>query len=202
MSQTGGFTLIEVIVGLAVGGVVLLTGFSALAAVRDRSEHANEATIAALEGATARATLIDWIGTAEMTSTELGVTFQGLDAREQGLPSDEITFPTRAETPRRVPVTAIRLFLDTDPETFERGLVAEFVGMLGEPPSRLELAPQATGLLIRYLPATQGPVEWAESWVGLNELPRAVEIVLQESPADPLPPLLRMPIRVPLANPL
>ena len=137
-----------------------------------------------------------------MRSTELGIDFQGLDAREQGIPADEITFPTRADTPRRVPVTAVRLFLDTDPETAERGLVAEFVGMLGEQPSRLELAPQVTGLLIRYLPAGQGPVEWTESWVGLNELPRAVEVVLEQSPADPLPPLLRLPIRVPLANPL
>jgi hypothetical protein len=74
------------------------------------------------------------------------------------------------------------------------------VGAVDDVPIRMELAPQVTGLLIRYLPVAEGPVEWAESWVGQQSLPRAVEITLLYDPEDPLPPLLRLPIRVALAT--
>jgi prepilin-type N-terminal cleavage/methylation domain-containing protein len=197
--RRGGFTLVEVVVGVAVGGIVLTAGFAALATVQDRSVHARDAAVLALEGATARATLVEWLATAQLQSSELGVRFEGLDAEEHGLEWDELSFPMRAPTILRAPATHVRLFLDTDPETPERGLVAELIGRLGDLPRRVELVPGATGLLIRYLPAVDGPVEWAESWVG-QPLPRAVELMLLDDPADPLPALLRFPIRVTMAT--
>jgi prepilin-type N-terminal cleavage/methylation domain-containing protein len=198
--QRGGFTLVEVVVGVTVGGVVLMAGFAALATIRDNSVGAREATTVALEGATARAALTEWLATAQLQSTELAVRFEGLDAAESDLEWDEISFPMRAPSPLRTPVTQVRLFIDTDPETPERGLVAELVGLRGELPTPVELIPAATGLLIRYLPAVDGPVEWAESWLDQQGLPRAVELTLLDSPEEPLPPLLRLPIRVALAT--
>jgi prepilin-type N-terminal cleavage/methylation domain-containing protein len=196
-----GFTLIEIVVGLTVGGIVLMMGFAALASVQDRSAHAAEVTAAALEGATSRAAIIDWLAAARPRATELDGSFIGFDAREHGMPTDLLMFPTRARTPMRVPVTLVRLYIDTAPETLQRGLVADFVAAIGQTPQLLELAPQATGLLIRYLPVSDLPVDWIESWVGQNPpLPRMVEIQLTDNPSDPLPPLLRMPIRVPLAT--
>lgn len=198
-ARRSGFTLIEVLVGVAVGGVVVTAGFAALTTVRDRSAHAHAATVAALEGATARATLVEWLGTAQLQSTELGGRFEGLDAEEHALEWDEISFPMRAQSPLRTPVTQVRLLIDVDPETPETGLVADLAGLQGELPVRVSLVPRATGMLIRYLPDVDGPVEWAESWVG-GPLPRAVELTLLDDPADPLPPLLRLPIRVTLAT--
>ena len=195
-----GFTLVEVIVALAVGGIVILTGFGALATVRDRSEHAVAETSFMLEGATARATLIDWLGMARLQASELNAAFTGLDAVESGLPSDELTFPTRARTPLGTSTTVVRLLVDTDFETPETGLVAEFVGVLGAEPRRMELVSKVTGMRIRYLPDVPGDVEWAESWVGQSELPRAIEISLDARPNDPLPALLALPIRVPLTT--
>jgi prepilin-type N-terminal cleavage/methylation domain-containing protein len=213
-----GFTLIEVIVGLAVGGIVILAGFSALATVQDRSAHAREAATAALEGSTARAMLVEWLATAQLQSTELDVRFEGqnaqmtrgglviearfegMDASQQGLVSDEITFPMRAPTPLRMPVTQVRLYIDTASVTPERGLVADLSGRLGEAPRRMALAPQATALFIRYLPNVDGPVQWTETWIGQDQLPRAVELTLLDDPRDPLPALLRLPIRVAMAT--
>jgi prepilin-type N-terminal cleavage/methylation domain-containing protein len=194
-----GFTLVEVVVGVAVGGVVLTTGFAALAAIQDHSGGAREATTVALEGATARATLSEWLATAQLQSTELAVRFEGLDATESDLEWDELTFPMRAQSPLRAPVTMVRLFIDTDPETPARGLVAELTGIRGEEPRPVELIPNVVGLEIRYLPAVDGPVEWAESWLDQPQLPRAVEVTLLDAPEDPLPPLLLLPIRVALA---
>lgn len=189
-----GFTLIEVVVGLAVGGIVVLAGFAALAAVQDRSAHAADATTRVLESATIRSTLIHWLSAARLQSGELGVQFEGLDAREHGLEWDELTFVTQADTPVDMPVTAVRLFMDTDPETPERGLVAELVGRLIDEPIVMELVPDAVGLRIRYLPALDGTVEWAESWAGQGQLPPGIEITLVQDPDAPLAPLLRRPI--------
>ena len=191
-----GFTLIEVLVAVAVGGIVLTAGMAALTTVQDRSEHALRATTGVMEAAAARTNLVDWLSGAVYSVREQGVRFEGLDAREYDLEWDELTFPTRARSPLRTPVTTIRLYLDTDSETPERGLVAELVGRVGAEPVRMELVPGATGLSLRYLPYAEGPVEWAESWVGQSQLPRAVEMTLLDAPGDPLPPLLRMPIRV------
>jgi hypothetical protein len=179
-----------------VGGIVLMAGLAALTTVQDRSEQARAVAAGALEVAAVRATLIEWLSTAELSAQELGVSFSGQDAEEQDLDWDELTFPTRARTPLRTPLTAVRLYIDSDPETPESGLVAELVGRIGGEPSRLELVPQAVGLLIRYLPDIDGPVEWAESWVNQVQLPRAVELTIVEDPEAPLPPLLKMPIRV------
>ncbi len=196
----GGFTLIEVVVGLAVGAIVLLIGFTALATVQDRSDHIATSGNRALEGAASRAAIIEWLSAAGLRSSELSIEFSGSDARELGLPADELTFPTRAATPQRVPVTGVRLFIDADPLTRERGLVAHFTGTLGGPTTTMELAPQATNLFIRYLPVSDVDVEWQEGWTAQGQLPRAVEIVLADNPIDPLPALLKMPIRVPLAT--
>jgi len=191
-----GFTLIEVLVGLAVGAIVLMAGMAALATVHDRAEHARQANVAALEAAAMRATLVDWLSATQNVSQELGVRFEGQSAAETERVWDELTFPTRARTPLRAPMTAVRLYIDDDPMTPERGLVAELVGRLGDEPVRLELVPQALGLQIRYLPHADPPVEWSQGWVGQGQLPRAVEVILIDSPEDPLPPLLRLPLRV------
>lgn len=178
----------------------MLIGFGALSTVQDRSDHIATSGDRALEGAAARAAIVDWLSSAMLQSSELSIGFAGSDARELGLPADEIVFPTRAETPRRVPITGIRLFIDVDPLTREQGLVAEFTGMLGEIPSAMQIAPEATNLFIRYLPVSDTEVEWSESWTAQGELPRAVEITLSDNVSNPLPPLLKMPIRVPLAT--
>ncbi len=196
---SAGFTLIEVMVAIAVGGIVLLAGMSALTSVQDRSEYALQATTEAREAAAVRSTLIDWLTSAEVSSQELAVSFEGQDAEEQDLLWDELSFPTRSRTALRMSPTAVRLYLDVDPETPEYGLVAELIDRIGAEPGRMELVPQAVGLTIRYLPNVDGPVEWAESWVGQRQLPRAVEMTLLDTPEDPLPPLLKMPIRVALA---
>ncbi len=198
-SGSAGFTLIEIMVAVAVGGIVLLAGFSALTSVHDRSEHALQATTAAREAAAVRSTLIDWLTSAQVSAPEVAVSFEGQDAAELDMAGDELSFPTSSRMALRKSLTAVRLYLDTDPETPEYGLVAELTDRLGAEPGLIELVPQAVGFNLRYLPNVDGPVEWTESWVSQRQLPRAVEITLLDVPENPLPPLLKMPIRVALA---
>jgi prepilin-type N-terminal cleavage/methylation domain-containing protein len=198
-----GFTLMEVIVALVVSSIALAAGFATLSFVDERSRAGEIATVEALEGAAGRMLLIEWLAGARLNAPGRGGSFQGMDAEENGLDSDELIFPTTARTPLHVPNAVVRLYIDTDDETPERGLVAELTERLLDEPRRVELLPQVAALELRYLPDVEGgvdDVEWEPSWVGRDALPKAVELVLRATAGDSLPPLLRYPIRVPLGT--
>ena len=103
-------------------------------------------------------------------------------------------------TPLQVAETLVRLYIDTDGETPEQGLVAELSERMTDEPRRVQLLPHVTRLELRYLPDVDEATEWLPSWLSGNQLPRAVELTLGVEPPDTLPPLLRFPIRVPLGT--
>lgn len=126
--------------------------------------------------------------------------FQGLDAAETAIPSDELYFPTTAETPLEARVTMVLLTVDSDPATPEQGLIAEMWANQTEAPRRIEIAPEVGVMDLLFRPDVDGEVEWTTSWLGMGALPRAVEIRLIPAPGMELPPLLQLPIRVALAT--
>ena len=194
-----GFTLVEVMVGLTVASLALLAGMSALGFVSDRSRHAEDATLAAVGGATQRALLYDWLAGARFRAST-GEHFEGLPDDRGGELMDVLMFPTTARTPLDVPLSVVMLYIDVDPATPERGLVAEISGPpVTSEPQRMELVPQAGRIRIRYLSAGAGAA-WETSWVLRNELPRLVELSLEPAAGDSLPLLLRYPVRVSLAG--
>jgi hypothetical protein len=116
-----------------------------------------------------------------------------------GAPTDLLLVPTTARTPMEGSISVVGLYIDTDPETAERGLVAEMTGMVAGPEVQLmQLVPQAGRLRIRYL-GTAGDEEWLETWQ-TNRLPRGLELSIDPVKGDTLPTLLRYPIRVALRS--
>jgi prepilin-type N-terminal cleavage/methylation domain-containing protein len=196
----GGFTLVEVLVGLTVAGLALTAGFTALAFVNDRSAEAERASVEALEGSAPREMLADWLAGARLQASNRAGVFDGIDGEDQGKDSDELTFPTTARTPLGVRNAVVRLFIDEDDETPERGLVAEMRERLQDDVRRVELVPQAATLQIRYLPNTPDAVEWLDNWQGQGELPRAIVLTLTPVSGDSLPLMLRLPLRVTLGT--
>lgn len=192
----GGFTLVEVLVGMAVAALALAAGFTTLAFVQDRADHAEAAVVPALAGATTRALLTEWLSGALSRAPGRGERFQGLDAAEAGGVADELVLPTTARTPLSVGTTVVRLYVDAQDSTVERGLVAELTERVTDVPRRVELLPQVTGMEIRYLPDVEEATEWLPSWIGNRSLPRAVEIRLASAGRDSLPSILRHPLRV------
>jgi prepilin-type N-terminal cleavage/methylation domain-containing protein len=195
MRARGGFTLMEVLVGLVVASLALAAGFGALGLAADRSRHAEQATVAALEGAAARALLSDWLGGARLLFGDFR--FFGQDGLELGQQNDELIWPTTARTPLDQPTTVVRLYIDDNPETPERGLVAELSVSLVEEPRRIELVPEAGRLELRYLMLTADGSAWVDGWTA-DRLPQAIELRLEPVAGDSLPPLLRLPLRVAL----
>lgn len=195
-ARRGGFTLIEVMVGMTVAALVLGAGFAALGFVQDRADHAEDAVVPALAGATTRGLLTEWLAGARSRAPGRGERFQGLDASVAGGVADELIFPTTARTPLSVGTTVVRLYVDVQDSTVERGLVAELTERPGDIPQRVELLAQVTGMEISYLPDVPEATEWLPDWLDDDNLPLAVEVRLEAAGADSLPALLRHPLRV------
>ena len=95
-------------------------------------------------------------------------------------------------TPINYTEAVVHLFVDRDPETPERGLVAEMQSLEAATMARTELDSAVTGLLVEYLDETTN--RWVPRKEGVVRNPRAVRMTLSARAPDTLPPLLRLPI--------
>lgn len=193
MMSRPGTTLLELIVGLVLMSAALAAGYSAFNGVADQRERAVFAMNATAREALVRRTIGDWLRGARVTVDDDGPPFVGTDGIREGRSDDEVAFLTTAPTLAGITEGYVRLFIDRDPETPERGLVAELSEWRGPRLERIELVPEATALDVRYL---SGPPNrfWVPSWISSSAVPVGVEIILAAAPDDPLPRLLRRPI--------
>jgi len=195
-----GMTLLELIVGLTVTGLALTAGFGALGMVGDRRARLEASMNAVARAATLRADIAAWLGDARLVADEGGPNFRGLDGARGRMPDDDLTFLTTAPTPLGTGETIVRLYVDRDSTTRERGLTAAFAEWRGLGLARLELDTSVAGLDVRYLSGVLGRRAWLPSWISSTLLPAGVELRLIAAPTDSLEPLLRMPILVPFRN--
>ena len=202
-----GFTLLELVVALAVTGLVTTAGYSAVALLSRDSRRADDAVRETAQAAAVRRTLAAWIAGARLTIEEDEVLFRGLDgelasdarAREPRA-DDELSFLTTAATGAEPGETLVRLFVDRDPRTAERGLVAALQPWRGWPvgmPTRVQLSAAAHGLEIAYLSGLAEERRWLPSWISGTVLPAAVSVTIV---GDTLPALLARPLIVPLGS--
>lgn len=192
MIPRAGMTLVELLVGLVVVGAALGAGYGALAGVTDQRERAVRSMDEAAREALVRRTVLEWLRGARLTVDQGGPPFVGLDGVDTDLPDDEMTFLTNAPAIAGAGDVQVRLLIDRDTETPERGLVAVLTEWRGSRVERLELAPTVEGLDVRYLYGFRER-RWLPSFVSSSVLPLGVEMTLVAGP-DSLPPLLRLPI--------
>jgi len=195
-----GMTLLELVVAVTITGLALSAGFGVLAALGDRRDHLDATMDAVAHAATLRAELASWIGGAHLLAEEGGPNFRGLDGVYSRLPDDELTFLTTAPTPLGTGETIVRLYIDRDSVTPERGLTAAFAEWRGRGWTHLELEPRVAALDARYLSGVLGEPAWLSSWISTTLLPAGVELRLSALPRDTLPVLLRLPIHVPFRS--
>jgi type II secretory pathway pseudopilin PulG len=193
-------TLMELVVGLTVTGLVLSAGYAAFSSVTDHRARAEAVTSAISHAAAARRTLSRWLEGARLTVDDGGPPFQGLDGIHDGLPNDELTFLTTAGGNGRLMEMVLRLYVDRDSATPERGLTAELSEWRGTTMQRIEVEPAATTLDLRYFTRMLGHDEWLPSWISSTVLPAGVELRLAAVEGDTLPALLRLPVAVPLGS--
>ncbi|HYK10840.1 MAG TPA: type II secretion system protein [Gemmatimonadales bacterium] len=193
-----GMTLLELVVGLTITGLVITAGFAALQVLQDRRAQAEAVMNAVTRAANERTQIAQWIAGARLTVEEGGPAFRGLDGVHDGIHDDAIAFLTTAPTPLGTGETLVQLYVDRDSATPEQGLTAVFSEWRGTATRRVELDRSVASLEARYLSNVMGQRVWLPSWVSSTVLPAAVEIRLLPAANDTLPPLLQLPILVPL----
>lgn len=201
----GGFTVLEATVALTLTGLALAAGYAGVSTLADARRAGGQANAAVVRAANTRASLVRWI-----RSTVL--LLEARDDADGGHPLHEMTFVTADPGELRPAPCRVRLRVDLDPTTAERGLVAELLplGAGAEVVETLELAPRATGLEILYLVNRSGRRRWIPRWEEGDAAPEAVRVRLLETTSlrlgpgsaaerdDRLPALLRRPMTVPL----
>ena len=204
--RSSGFTLLEVVVALVVAGVAVAIGYAGLATVSEASARSRASSQPVIAAAAARSALSAWLSSA--TLMEGAHPFRGVHRTDGPTRSDELTTAISSGGSLRPGPRRLRVWVDTDPLTAERGLVVE-LARIGDDglasTDTLEIAPFATGLALRYLVLVDGKERWVDEWVSQSQLPRAVEFrtlelerarlgALDDVPS--LPPLLAIPIVV------
>ncbi len=192
----GGFTLVEVVVGMVVSGLVLTAALGALGLIQDRADHAESITVPALTASSVRGLIIAVLEGARVEAparSSQDYAFQGLEGTGTLIRSDELFVPTTARTPVSG-VGFVRLYVDVSRSTLGPGLVAAVQEDAFTPPTLIDLVPGVEALEIRYLPTLTPPLVWQDGWPP-GGMPRAVEIQLIPAAGVELPPLLTLPIR-------
>ncbi|HET6762737.1 MAG TPA: hypothetical protein VFH27_03670 [Longimicrobiaceae bacterium] len=184
------------IVALSVMGAVFAVGYGALVSIRSHRARVDAVASEAQHGAAVRRGLRDWLWGARLVADDGGPEFRGIDGVDGSDEDDDLSFLTNAPTPLGPSNTLVHLYVDRDPATPERGLVAELREWHGVRMRRVEVEPNATALEIRYLSGTRDGTAWLPSWISASILPRAVEIRISARQKDAVPALLRLPILV------
>jgi len=142
-----GLTLIELVVALTISSLAMAAGYGALGAIVDHRRRVEEASAAVARAAAERGLVESWLAGAHLTVEEGGPAFRGLDGVSGDSADDELTVLTTTPTPLGTGETIVRLYVDRDERTPERGLTAAFAEWRGTAVGRLEIDDTLPALL-------------------------------------------------------
>lgn len=188
-----GTSLLEAVVAISITATLALIGLEALRMLADGSVRLRYSTRDVVHAATTRRLLRTWLENASVFEAG-GEPFQGTHRDHRSLPDDELSFLTTAPTPIGHGLVLVRLFIDRDIGTPERGLVAEFRQSGGVDASRLELVADADAVRFRYFTDLLGEPRWIETWTSSVLLPHAILLELSPGRGARLDPLLALPL--------
>lgn len=188
--SASGFTLIEVIVALAVGGLVTLTAAATAAAVPDLTARADARLTSTLRAVAVRTQVREWLR-ASYASRDLSfdAAFTGVDGPQPGM--DALQFALLDPTGDGSGRASILLAIDRRSD-HSSSLVAEVRPEHG-PTQRIELVSGARSLEVRYLYVVSSEPRWFLGWGSEVERPVAVRLWIAGPDLDPI---LQLPLTV------
>lgn len=199
-----GLTLIELVVALAITGIVAAIGASAFGIVVDSRARTREVTHDVTNAAATRSVLVSWLSSgrvesmAERRSSATGLNLAGND--------DALLVVATTSTPLNSGETVVHLFVDRDEATPEKGLVAQMESLdlasdeVQSTTTRLvQLDSMVSGLLVEYLDGQAR--RWIPRREAFTRTPVAVRMTLTATSPDTLPSLLRLPIVQSISRP-
>jgi prepilin-type N-terminal cleavage/methylation domain-containing protein len=196
-----GFTLMELVVSLAITGLVAAAAAGTFASVIDSRSRSREVAHQTAGAAATRGMLVAWLSSGRVSiQAGRGPT---LGAMGYGELDDQVLVTATAATPLTYNETAVRLFIDRDDFTPEYGLVAELQPVSVEASGAslqttrlVQLDSSVTGLQVEYLDPTTRM--WVTRSQSIPRNPMAMRMTLFADGPDTLPSLLQLPIMQPL----
>jgi prepilin-type N-terminal cleavage/methylation domain-containing protein len=210
LRSRAGMTLLELVVGIVVTGVVATIGAAAFSSIIDHRRIVADANAEVERGAALRDMLRVWIGSGTVATTTGGARGRtsGVQIRRiqssTSVPAvtaaastgDELTFTTSSLTPSFAPNTRVRLFVDGDANTAEIGLTIEYQGPNNAPLQRRQIDPNILFMTVEYL--DQRTNRWYPFSEAATIRPIAARLYFPppENPNDapPVPALLQYPL--------
>jgi hypothetical protein len=212
-------TLMELVIGITITGLMALAGAGAFASIIDHRKIIRESTVATERAAALRDMLRMWIvsgqvqiqqgggprglaqlrAVAAMSARMAASTPMSAAAVTAAQASgDELVFTTNALNPSMLPNVRIRLYIDADANTPETGLAMEYQPNTQTPLVRRGLDPSIGSLVVEFLDRRTG--RWFRASEAATIQSRAVRITLLAAEGDTLPALLRVPMIFPIGQ--
>ena len=203
MRAPRGMTLMELVVAIALTGMMAAAGAATFASIIDHRRVIRESTVATERAAALREMVRTWVvsssiqiqqgggprGLASSRGSSASLITGGVTAAAQT--GDELTFTTSAMTPTPSANTRVRLFVDNDPNTFEHGLAIEYQGGNATPLRRMQLDTTIGVLTVEYLDNRTG--RWYPAVQAATIQPIAMRFSFAAAEGDSIPRLLQLP---------
>ena len=214
MKARAGVTLMELVVALTVTGFMAAIGTATFSSIIDNRRIIREATAETERAAALRETLRTWLLPAtiqvqvggmptgsrqsNVRTINSNATTRTPNGAETVTPAavsgDELIFTTTAQNPANAPNARMRLFIDGDDDTPERGLTLEYQVNQQSPLQRRMLDSTVSEMLIEYLDRTTG--RWLTAQQASALLPRALRLTLTAAEGTIAPTLMSLPMIV------
>lgn len=207
MSARRGMTLMELVVAIALTGMMAAAGAATFASIIDHRRVIRESTVETERAAALREMVRTWIVSSSIQIQQGGGPRGMATARRQNNASlitggvtaaaqtgDELTFTTSAMTPTPSANTRVRMFVDNDPNTTEQGLAIEYQGGNATPLRRMQLDSTIALLTVEYLDNRTG--RWYPAAQAATIRPIAMRFAFSAAEGDSIPRLLQLPFMV------
>jgi prepilin-type N-terminal cleavage/methylation domain-containing protein len=205
MRTRRGMTLMELVVAIALTGMMAAAGAATFSSIIDHRRVIRESTVSTERAAALREMIRTWIAASSILIQQgggpRGLTSSARISARPGMATsgvtaaattgDEVTFTTSAMTPTPSSNTRVRLFVDGDPNTPESGLTIEYQGSNASPLERRQLDSTIGVMTVEYLDNRTG--RWFEATQVATIQPIAMRIALGAAEGDSIPRLLQLP---------
>jgi prepilin-type N-terminal cleavage/methylation domain-containing protein len=200
MGTRKGMTLMELIVGLFLTGVMAAIGTATFGSIIDHRAVIQASTIQMERAASLRETLRSWMASGNIAIQQGGgprLSNRASIATNTTVTAatatgDEVTFTTSAPNPAMAPQVRIRLFIDGDASTPESGLSIEYQTSTAMPLQRRQLDPTIGAMTVEFLDSRTH--RWFSSAQASTISPTAVRVALFPAEGYQLPAILQLPM--------
>ena len=188
-----GFTVLELVVALAITSVALTAGYAALGSLVDRRQTLDADVREVARIAELRTHVTELLAGSSIDDAG-AQSLRGVASLRDGVEDDAITFLTRARTQLGDGPTVVRLFIARDAAGRPLGLAAEYAAWRGSAHAATVLDSTVRGLSVQYRASVVTDGEWQQNWLQPARLPAGVRVRFVAGAGDSLPPLARAPM--------